>query len=133
MGASARHPGEAAGGGSGVNPRELKRGQRQRQVLRSSEVAALFRIHEHRGDAGLVEGVEQRRFFGGPFMGAAKTLGDESRHWAACHLTGGLHQHLQVVTVGKTPKNLANVVVGQRTQSFGSHSRNSSGHAITSG
>ena len=55
--------GEAAGSGSGVNPRQFKRGQRQRQVLRSGQVAALFGIHEYRGDAGLVEGLEQRGFF----------------------------------------------------------------------
>ncbi len=125
--------GQAAGGGSGVNPREFERGQRQRQVLRASQVAALFGIHEYCGDARLIERIQQRGLFGGPLMGAAEPLGHESRHRTACHLTRGLHQHLQVVAVGKTPKNLAHVVVGQGAQRFGSYSRNRGGHAITSG
>ena len=45
-------------------------------------------------------------------MRVAGTFGYETGDDAAGHGAGGLHQHLQVVTVGEAPKDLANIIAG---------------------
>ena len=104
--------GEAAGGRAGINPREFKGGQRQRKVLRSGDVSALFGIHEDGGDAGLIERLEQDGFLLVPLVSGTRALRDQARNRAAGHFAHRLHQHLQVVAIGEAPKNLADVVVG---------------------
>ena len=64
MGESARHAGQAAGGGAGVHPGQFEGDQRQREVLRPLDEAALLRVHEDAGDAGFVEGLQQRLLSG---------------------------------------------------------------------
>ena len=105
--------GQAAGGGSGIHPRELEGHQGEGQVLGPFDEAALGRVHEHAGDAGFVEGLEQRLFVGCPLVGIAGAGGDEAGHRSSRHGADGLHQHLEVVTIGEAPQNLADVVAGQ--------------------
>ena len=105
--------GQAAGGGAGVHPGQFEGHQRQRQVLRPLDEAALGRVHEHPGDAGFVEGLEQRLFVRRPLMGVAGARSHQPGHRSARHGADGLHQHLQVVAVGEAPQNLPDVVAGQ--------------------
>ena len=105
--------GQAAGGGAGVHPGELECYQGEGEVLGTFDEAALGRVHEHAGDAGFVEGLEERLLVGGPLVGVAGAGGDQAGDRSARHGADGLHQHLEVVTIGEAPQNLADVVAGQ--------------------
>ena len=72
-----------------------------------------------RGDAGFVEGLQQRLFVGGPLVGVARAVGDQARHRTARHGAGGLHQHLQIVAIGKTPQDLADIIAGKGAEVVG--------------
>ena len=61
-------------------------------------------------------------------MGIARAVGDEPGDRAARHGAGGLHQHLQVVTVGETPQDLADVVAGEGAEEFGFGGNGGAGH-----
>ena len=105
--------GEGAGGGAGVDPGELVAQEREDEVLRALDEAALVRVHERGGDAGGVVGGEELVFLGRPLVGVARALGDELRHDAAGDAAGGLHEHLDVEAVAEAPHDLAHVVTGQ--------------------
>ena len=105
--------GQAAGGGAGIHPGQFEGHQRQREILRPLDEAALRRVHEHAGDAGFVEGLQQRLFFRRPLVGVAGARGDQPRHRPARHGADGLHEHLQVVAIGEAPQDLADIVAGQ--------------------
>ena len=109
-------PGQAAGGRAGVHPGQFEGHQRQRQVLRTLDEAALRRVHENRGDAGFVECLKQRRFVGRPLVGVARARGHQAGHRAARHRPRRLHQHLQIVTVREAPQDLPDIVARKRAQ-----------------
>ena len=70
-------------------------------------------IHEHAGDAGFVEGLQQRLLVRGPLVGVARARRHQPCDRSARHGADGLHQHLQIVTVGEAPQNLADIVARQ--------------------
>ncbi len=109
----ARH---RAGGRAAVHPRQLERRQRQRQVLGAGDKAAVLGLQKDRRDARRVVRLEQRVLLFGPLVGVPCSLGDEPRHRPTGHRPHRLHQHLEVVAVGETPHDLADVVAGQRGQ-----------------
>ena len=107
---------QAAGGGPGVHPGQLEGDQRQRQVLRALDEAAMLRVQERRGDAALVERRQQAGLLGRPLVGIARALGHEPGDRAARHGAGGLDEHRQIVAVGEAPHELADVVPGKGLQ-----------------
>ena len=120
--------GQAAGGRAGIHPGQLEGHQRQRQILRPGDEAALLGSMKTRGDAGFVEGLQQLGLV------APSTRACCARRAATRRATGpratardGLHQHLQIVAVGEAPQDLADVVAGQGAEGFlfGLHGRGS--------
>ena len=107
---------QAAGGRAGIHPGQFKRDQRQRQIFRPGDKPAVFRVQKRGGDAAFVEVREQAVFSRRPFVRIAAAGGDEPGDRPARHATCGLHEHLQFVTVGEAPHQLADVVPGQRVQ-----------------
>ena len=104
---------EATGGRAGVDPGEFERHQGKNQVFRAFDEAALGGIHEAGRDPRFVECLQQLRLLGRPFVAVPATGCHETGHGASGHRPGGLHQHLQVVPILVTPKDLADVVAGQ--------------------
>ena len=49
---------QAASGGAGIHPGQLKRNQGQSKILGPNQVAAVLGIHEDSGDSGLIESLE---------------------------------------------------------------------------
>ncbi len=105
--------GQAAGGGAGIHPGEFEGHQGQRQVLGALDEAALGGIHEDAGDAGFVEGLQQRLLLGRPVVRVARARRHQAGDRSARHGADGLHQHLEIVTVGEAPQDLADIVAGQ--------------------
>ncbi len=95
--------GQAGGGRAAIDPGQLKGREAEREILGPDDEAAFFRLHEGRGDAGAVEGVEHLVLGRGPLVGVALAGGHQAGHRAARHAARRLHQHLQVEPVGKTP------------------------------
>ena len=104
---------QAGGGRAGIHPGELEGDQRQRQVLRPLDKAAVLRVEECGGDAALVEGRQEAGLFRRPFVGIAPALGDQPGDRPARHGSGGLDEHGEVIAVGEAPHELAQVVPGQ--------------------
>ena len=50
---------------------------------------------------------------GGPLVGVAGARCHQPCHRPARHGADGLHQHLQIVTIGEAPQDLADIVSGQ--------------------
>jgi hypothetical protein len=115
-GGQAEIAGQAGGGRPGVHPGKLEGNQRQRQVLRPFNEAAMLRIKESSSDAALIECGQQTGLFGRPFVGIAPALGDQPGDRTARHGPGGLDEHGEVVPVGEAPHDLAQVVPGQRLE-----------------
>ena len=105
--------GEAAGSGPGIHPRQFVGHQGQGQVLRTGDESTLFGFEKDGGDAGFVEGLQQSGLFRGPLMRIARAGGHQPRYWPARHGASRLHEHLEVVSVGETPQDLAHVVAGE--------------------
>ena len=57
--------------------------------------------------------LQQCLLLGGPLVRVARARGHQPGHRSARHGADGLHQHLQIVTVGETPQNLPDIVAGQ--------------------
>ena len=104
---------QARGGCSGVYPCQFEGRQGEREVLGADDEAAFFRLHEDRGKAGAVECFDHLVFCRGPLMVVALSGGDHVRDGSARDAAGGLHQHLQIESVGKPPLNLADCVAGE--------------------
>ena len=96
-------PGQRPRCRTGVDPRQFISDQRQGQVLRTFQVAADLRIHVGRCDAGIVEILEQRVLFRRPFVAQAAACRHQPGHRTARHRAHRLHQHAEVVALGKTP------------------------------
>ncbi len=122
--------GQAAGGRAGVHPGQLKRHQRQRQVLRPFDEAAVRGIHEHAGDARFVERFQQAGLFRRPFVGVARARRHQPGHRSARHRPHRLHQHLQIVAIREAPENLPDIVSRQGAQILGLRFRSGCGHPI---
>ena len=112
-GREAEIAGEAARGGAGVHPGQFERNQRQRQVFRAGDETALFRVEKRGGDAALVEMREQAGLFRRPLVRIAPAAGDEPGDRPARHAARRLHEHVQFVTIGEAPHDLADIVAGQ--------------------
>ena len=76
-------------------------------------IAALFRFQTRGGDAAFVIMLEQGVFFRRPFMRIAPARRDEPRDRPARHAARALHEHVEIIAVGKAPHDLADVVGGQ--------------------
>ena len=76
----------------------------------------------------LVVGFQQLVLARRPFVRIALALGHQAGNYRARHRARGLHQHLQVVAVGKAPENLANIVARKGAQSFGFRLCGGTGH-----
>ena len=96
-------PGQRSRRRAGIDPRQFVCDQRQGQVLGTFQVAADFRIHVGRGDAGSVEILEQRVLFRRPFVGQPAAGRHQPGHRPARHRAYRLHQHPEVVAFGETP------------------------------
>ena len=108
---------QAAGGRAGVHPGQLEGDQRQREILRPLDEPALLGIQERGGDAALVEVLAADSFLAGVHSCELRPpLATSAGDRAARHGTGGLHQHVQFVAVGKAPHDLADIVPGQGLQ-----------------
>ena len=107
---------QAAGRGAGVDPGQFEGDHRQHQVLGSLDEAAFAGIHESRGDAGLIKGLEELSLAFVPVVGIACPLGHQPGDWSPGDAPGGLHQHLYIVPLGEAPHDLTNVVAGQGAQ-----------------
>ena len=59
---------QAARGRAGIHPREFKREQRERQILRPGNVTALLGFQRRSGDAAFIVMLEQAVFFRRPFV-----------------------------------------------------------------
>ena len=110
--------GEAAGGSSGVDPGEFVGDEREREVFGSGDVAAFFRVHEDRCDAGLVIDGKEGVLLLCPLVCIAGSGGDEASDGSAGDGADGLDEHLEVETVGEAPKDLADVVAREGLQGF---------------
>ena len=87
---------QAACGRARVHPGQLKRDQRQRQVLRPGDEPAVFRIQESRRDAAFVEVRQETGFCRRPFVRIAAAVGDQPGDRPARDPARSLHQHLQI-------------------------------------
>lgn len=97
----------------------------------AGDEAAFLRVHERRGDAGLVEGLEHFVLGGGPLVGIASAGGDEAGNGAAGHAAGGGNEHLQVEAVSEAPEELADGVAGDGAHGAGSgDGSDSGGHGV---
>ena len=105
--------GQAARRRPGVHPRQLERDQRQREIFRPGDKPALFRIEKRGGDAAFIEMRQQAAFFRRPLVGIAPAAGDQPRDRTARHAARGLREHLEVISVGEAPHDLADVVAGK--------------------
>ena len=114
-----QEPGERARRGARVDPGELERGEREGEVLRPRDEAALLRIHERRGDAGRVVVGEELVLALGPLVFVPPTLRHEPRDRAARDAARRLNQHLQVVPFREAPHELSDVVAGERLERLG--------------
>ncbi len=85
---------KAARGSPGVHPRKFERNQRQREVLRPGDEAALLRVKGRGGDATLVEVLKQSRFRRRPFVRIASAVRDDTGDRPARHGAAGLHEHV---------------------------------------
>ena len=85
-------------------------------------------IHEDAGDAGFVEGLEERLLFGGPLVGVAGALRDQAGDRSARHGAHRLHQHLQIEAIGEAPEDLPDIVSGQGAKVLGFRFDGGSGH-----
>jgi hypothetical protein len=108
--------GEAAGGGARVDPRELERDERQREVLGAVDEAAVLRVEVDGGEARVVELLEQRGLRRRPLVRLPAAGGDEPRDGPARHRASRLHQELVRVSIGEPPHQLADFVGRQRAK-----------------
>ena len=106
-------PRETAGGRARVHPGKFESNQRQREIFRPGEVAAVFGLQKCRGDAAVVEGGQKRGFLGRPIVGVAGAGGDQARHGSSRHATGGLDEHVELILLGEPPHYLADVIPGE--------------------
>ena len=118
MGDEGEEAGQAGGGCAAIDPGEFEGGQGEGQILGAGDEAALFRLHEDRGEAGAVEGLEHFVLGGGPLVGVALSGGDQAGHGAARDAARRLDEHLQVESVGKAPLDLAYRVAGEGEHGF---------------
>ena len=51
-------------------------------------------------------------------MVAASAGGDQAGYRTTGYLTSCLHQHVQVITIGKAPQDLAHVIPGEGSESL---------------
>ncbi|KAF5038846.1 hypothetical protein DSECCO2_550040 [anaerobic digester metagenome] len=109
---------QGAGGRAGVHPGQFEGDQGQGHVLGPLDEAALVRVEEDGGDAGLVEGGEQLVFLLVPFVGVARALGHQPGDQSPRHGAGGLDGHLEVEAVRETPHDLPDVVARKGAESF---------------
>jgi hypothetical protein len=109
-------PGQARGCRPSIDPSQLKCHQSQRQISRTRDESALFRVHEHRRNSGTVKGFQHLGLSGSPFMGIPAALSHQFGHRPAGHGACRLHQHLKVVAICKAPLNLACHIGGQGAQ-----------------
>ena len=121
---------QTAGGRAGIHPREFKREQRERQIFRPGDESALLRVQRRGGDAAFIVVLEQAVFFRRPFVRVAPARRHEPRDRSARHAARGLHEHVEFVTVGKTPHDLADVVGRQRGEAAGRNAFNEICHKI---
>ena len=113
---------EAARCGTSVHPGQFERNQRQGHVFGAGDEAALFRVKKGGSDAALVKMWKQGGLFRRPFVRIAPALGDQPGDRPARDIPCSLDEHLQLVTIGKAPQELANIVAGQgleRRERFG--------------
>ena len=96
--------------GAVVHPAELVGEERRGQVLRSVEEPAVFLLERARGDAGGVERLERALLLGRPVVGLALATRHELGHDAARHAARAGDGHLDVVSVGEAPHDLAHLV-----------------------
>ena len=101
---------EGGRGGAVVHPAELVGKKRGREVLRPVEKPAVLLLERARGDAGGVERVERALLLGRPVVRLALAARHELRHRAARHAARAGHGHLDVVSFGEAPHDLANLV-----------------------
>ena len=119
-GRQAEASGQAAGGRAGIHPGQLEGDQRQREVLRARRGSRpVRRVHEDAVMPDSSKACSKRPSSAVHSWVLRAPCGHQPGHRAARDGAGGLHQHLQVVAVGKAPQNLADVVVGQRAQVLG--------------
>ena len=96
--------GSDSGGGAGIHPGQLVSQQGQREVLGAFDVAAFARIHERRGDAGLVEMLEQLGLCRRPVVGVALAVGDGADLTVGTPLVAGASVKATVLAHGKHDK-----------------------------
>ena len=101
---------EGGRGGAVVHPAELVGKERRGEVLRSVEEPAVFLLERARGDAGGVERLERALLLGRPVMRLALPARHELGHDSARHAARTRNCHLDVVSLGEAPHNLAHFV-----------------------
>ncbi len=106
--------GKARGRGAGIHPAQLERDHGQHQVLRPGDIPALLGFHERRGNPRLVKGLEHFLLFLRPVMRMTLLVGHHTSDHAAGHGSGGLNDHLEVITIRKPPHDLADGVPRKR-------------------
>jgi len=122
---------QAGGCGPTVHPCQFKRHQRQRQVFRTRDEAAVLRLHKDGRDPRRIERLQQFGLGRCPLMRISAAVGHQPRHRTAGHRSCRLHQHLKVVTVGKSPLNLTRGIGRKRPQQFRLDGGGSGSHVLT--
>ncbi len=109
-----RGEGQVAGQGAGrraaVDPRQFEGDQRQGQILRPDDKAALLGLHEDRGQPRLVETEQQLIFSIVPFVRVTGPFGHETGYRGPRQGAGRLHGHLQIETIRVAPHDLTDVI-----------------------
>ena len=103
--------------GNGAGNGQGEKGQRQ--ILRPGNVSTLFGFQRGGGDAAIVIVLQQGVLGGGPFVRITAALSHQTRDWPARHAARGLDEHVQFITVGKAPHDLAHVIRRQGSQAGG--------------
>ena len=85
---------QARGRRAAIDPREFKGRETEREILGSDDEAALFGLHEGRGDARTVEGVEHFILGRGPLVRIAFAGRHHAGHGSARHAARRCHKHL---------------------------------------
>ena len=85
---------QARGRRAAIHPRELKGRETEREILGSDNEAALFWLHERRGNAGAVEGVQHFILGCRPLVGVAFAGRHHAGHCSSCHAARRCNKHL---------------------------------------
>ena len=124
---------QAGRGRAAVYPGQLEGRQGERQILWPDDKATLFRLHEGRGDAGVVKRLHHPVLSQSPFVGVALAGGHQTGHGSPSHAARRLDEHLQIETAGEAPLNLAHRVPWESEHDFRFGYRNRSHKFLSSG